>query len=128
MDNEILSPAGVCVLTGMDSKGEELVESASEAASSLVCEGSDMGVEMGSDSEETEATEDGPAGSTEVACRASSVLAETPWTTGETTGTPTEVTSETEGVEGVCAVIVSSPPRLSSLIRSQILATWGSTN
>ena len=76
---------------------------------------------MEGDSEEGGTTEDGPTGSTEAVCRASSGLAETPWIAGETTGAPTEVTRETEGVEGECAVTVSSPPRLSSLIRSQIL-------
>ena len=113
----------------MDSTSEELVEEkASEAASSLVCEGSDVGVEMGNNSEGKEVTEDGPTSSTEAVCCASSGLAETPCTTGETTGTLTEVTSETEGVEGEYAVTVSSPPRLSSLIRSRTLATWRSIN
>jgi len=111
----------------MDFTGEELVEELVEEkvseAASLVCEGSDMEVEAGSDSEEREGTEDGLTGSTEADCCASSGLADTPWTTGETTGAPTEVARETEGVEGGCAVTVSSPPRLSSLIRSQILAT-----
>src|SRR5712672_2020095 len=58
---------------------------------------------------------------------ANSKPAESPCRTRESLGFSAAV-RESECAKGDCAVRVSSSPRLSSRTRSQILATWGSTN